>query len=219
MRLDCPSNQPQQTEGSPPSPSGETIVEEQSHKIEIQSQKISPTEVLPTDQHNEGSPPPLRGGCNQVDILGEEDDQGGDDQKRGGRDDQNSNDDQKSNDDQNDDKNENMCENMYEQYEQYDDNYENDDDGQNKKDDDQNKNDDDQNKNDDNDDDQEDQADCNIDRRKCTTHKVPALMTKTKKKVWTRIKKTGLFAFRTRSSVQWRCPLAPPSDDARVKSK
>ena len=42
------------------------------------------------------------------------------------------------------------------------------------------------------------------------THKILALMMKTKKRVWTNIKKTGLFAFRTRSSVHWRCPLAPP---------
>ena len=48
---------------------------------------------------------------------------------------------------------------------------------------------------------------CVIVRRTCTIHGVKAKMIKTKKCVWTKIKRTGLYGSRTTTSVSWTCPL------------
>ena len=47
---------------------------------------------------------------------------------------------------------------------------------------------------------------CAIVKRSCTKHNVDAKMTKMKRKVWTKIPKTGLYGYRTRTAVLWECP-------------
>ena len=47
---------------------------------------------------------------------------------------------------------------------------------------------------------------CVIVKRSCTRHNIDAKMTKLKKKVWTKNPKTGLYGYRTRTSVLWECP-------------
>ena len=50
---------------------------------------------------------------------------------------------------------------------------------------------------------------CNIVKRICTEHGKKALLKKEKKRIWTKVKKTGLFGYRTVSSINWICPEAP----------
>ena len=47
---------------------------------------------------------------------------------------------------------------------------------------------------------------CAIVKRSRTKHNVDAKMTKMKRKVWTKIPKTGLYGYRTRTAVLWECP-------------
>ena len=56
---------------------------------------------------------------------------------------------------------------------------------------------------------------CTITRRMCRTHNIRAVMSKRKKKVWTKLR-TGLYAYRTQTSVQWMCPLVLESDDVTL---
>ena len=50
---------------------------------------------------------------------------------------------------------------------------------------------------------------CNIVKRICTEHGKEAILKKEKKRIWTKVKKTGLFGYRTVSSINWICPEAP----------
>ena len=47
---------------------------------------------------------------------------------------------------------------------------------------------------------------CVIRKRYCNTHNAPAIMKKERKRSWTKIVKTGLYAYRTTQSVLWICP-------------
>ena len=52
-------------------------------------------------------------------------------------------------------------------------------------------------------------VECTVVRRKCIVHRVPAKMIKSKKSIWTKSGRTGLFGYKTRTSVQWQCPIQP----------
>ena len=67
--------------------------------------------------------------------------------------------------------------------------------------------DDDQNVRSTKDDDQADQ--CVMIGKHCKAHNIAAMRTKVRRTAWTYIKRTGLYGYRTTSSVLWRCPLAP----------
>ena len=56
---------------------------------------------------------------------------------------------------------------------------------------------------------------CVIVKRSCTKHNIDARMTKLKKKVWTKNPKTGLYGYRTRTSVLWECPTKHNPADLR----
>ena len=47
---------------------------------------------------------------------------------------------------------------------------------------------------------------CVIVKRTCTTHGVKAKMTKLRKREWKKNGKTGLYGYRTTTSVKWKCP-------------
>ena len=49
---------------------------------------------------------------------------------------------------------------------------------------------------------------CNIVKKMCLEHGKGAILKKYKKRIWTKIKKTGLFGYRTVISVNWICPEA-----------
>ena len=49
----------------------------------------------------------------------------------------------------------------------------------------------------------------------CKTHNIAAMRTKVRRTAWTYIKRTGLYGYRTTSSVLWRCPLAPPETTSK----
>ena len=51
---------------------------------------------------------------------------------------------------------------------------------------------------------------CVIIKRNCSRHNLPALQKRTKKMVWTKIQNTGLYGYRTRTSVTWVCPSNNP---------
>ena len=50
---------------------------------------------------------------------------------------------------------------------------------------------------------------CNIVKKMCLEHGRGAILKKYKKRIWTKIKKTGLFGYRTVTSINWICPEAP----------
>ena len=63
------------------------------------------------------------------------------------------------------------------------------------------------------DDDQADQ--CVKIGKHCKAHNIAAMRTKVRRTAWTYIKRTGLYGYRTTSSVLWRCPLAPPETTSK----
>ena len=69
------------------------------------------------------------------------------------------------------------------------------------------------NNSDENKEDKDSAKQCSITRRMCRTQHIRAVMSKSKKKVWTKLRK-GLYAYRTQTSVQWMCPLVLEPDDA-----
>ena len=73
--------------------------------------------------------------------------------------------------------------------------------------------DDDQNVRSTKDDDQADQ--CVMIGKHCKAHNIAAMRTKVRRTAWTYIKRTGLYGYRTTSSVLWRCPLAPPETTSK----
>ena len=52
-------------------------------------------------------------------------------------------------------------------------------------------------------------VECTAVRRKCSLHRVPAKMIKSKKSIRIKSGRTGLFWYKTRTSVQWQCPIQP----------
>ena len=48
---------------------------------------------------------------------------------------------------------------------------------------------------------------CTVVRKKCVRHNLSAVVRKTKKQVWAKSKRTGLYSFRTTTSVLWECPI------------
>ena len=48
---------------------------------------------------------------------------------------------------------------------------------------------------------------CAVVRKKCVRHNLSAVVRKTKKQVWAKSKRTGLYSFRTTTSVLWECPV------------
>ena len=50
---------------------------------------------------------------------------------------------------------------------------------------------------------------CNIVKKMCLEHGRGAILKKYKKRIWTKIKKAGLFGYRTVTSINWICPEAP----------
>ena len=74
------------------------------------------------------------------------------------------------------------------------------------------------NNSDENKEDKDSAKQCTITRRMCRTQHIRAVMSKSKKKVWTKLR-TGLYAYRTQTSVQWMCPLVLESDDATFTSQ
>ena len=67
-------------------------------------------------------------------------------------------------------------------------------------------------------------VECDIVRRVCKTHDMEAIMCKRKKRMWTKSSRTGLFGWRTTTSVQWTCPKTncpqePETDTDRIFSQ
>ena len=51
---------------------------------------------------------------------------------------------------------------------------------------------------------------CVVMKRSCIKHNLPAVQMRKKKTVWTKIKKSGLYGYRTRTSITWVCPSDNP---------
>ena len=63
----------------------------------------------------------------------------------------------------------------------------------------------------------DDQADqCKMIGKHCKTHNIAAMRIKVRRTAWTHIKRTGLYRYRTTSSVLWRCPLAPSKSNQEI---
>ena len=180
MRIDCPSSQPEQSEDSPPSLAGRSFSQtiDVSHGGGVTSESVLSPQIA---QQSEGSPPPqpLAG----RDVI----------KDKGGRSGSQAYEDQ---DDQND-RNEIITDKVEVKQNVSNDEMNNDDQYGTKYEDD-----DDQNVRSIKDDDQAGQ--CMMIGKHCKTHNIAAMRTKVRRTAWTYINRTGLYGYRTTSSVLWR---------------